>query len=181
MNAAMVDASVRSTPTSGNTASSASSAGEFTQVVSFRLANEEYGVDIMRAQEIIMVPRITRLPEVPDYICGLINLRGRVIPVLDLRRRFGLPAKEADEQTRIIVVNVESRTIGIVVDAVTEVLRIAPEQIEPPPTGSAGIGPEYIRGIIKRNDKLIIMLRIEEILSTISLSAIAPAAGEGAD
>lgn len=127
-----------------------------------------------------MVPRIARLPEVPDYIRGLINLRGRVIPVVDLRRRFGFPANEADEQTRIIVVNVESRTIGIVVDAVTEVLRIAPEQMEPPPTGSAGIGPEYIRGIIKRNDKLIITLRLEEILSATSLSAITSAGGEGA-
>lgn len=180
MNAAMVDASVRSTPTPGNAASESSSAGAFTQVVSFRLANEDFGVDIMRAQEIIMVPRIARLPEVPDYIRGLINLRGRVIPVVDLRRRFGFPANEADEQTRIIVVNVESRTIGIVVDAVTEVLRIAPEQMEPPPTGSAGIGPEYIRGIIKRNDKLIITLRLEEILSATSLSAITSAGGEGA-
>ncbi len=135
------------------------------QIVSFRLANEEYGVDIMRAQEIIMPGQITRVPEVPDYICGLINLRGHVIPIVDLRRRFGLSAKPNDEHTRIIVVNVASKTIGIVVDAVTEVLRISAGQIEPPPSSVTGIDHDYIRGLVKLEEKLLILLNIERILS----------------
>ena len=142
------------------------------QVVSFHLANEEYGVDIMRAQEIIMPGQITRMPEVPDYICGLINLRGHVIPIVDLRKRFGLPAKENDEHTRIIVVNVNARTIGIVVDAVTEVLRISGDQIEPPPSSIAGIDHDYIRGLVKLENKLLILLNIERILSRSEQAAI---------
>lgn len=173
MSATTIDAPSRNAAATQN--ANTTLADSLSQIVSFRLANEEYGVDIMRAQEIIMVSKITRMPEVPDYICGLINLRGHVIPIVDLRKRFGLPAKDADEQTRIIVVNVDSKTVGIVVDAVTEVLRITADQIEPPPTGSAGIDHEYIRGIIKRNDKLIIMLRIEEILSASTLASITSA------
>lgn len=151
-------------------------AGPLAQIVSFRLANEEYAVDIMCAREIIMVSPITRIPEVPDYVRGLINLRGQVISIVDLRKRFELPAQAMDGHTRIIVVNVESRTIGIIVDAVTEVLRITADQIEPPPAGSAGIGHDYIRGIIQRNGKLIILLRIEEILSASALATIGRAA-----
>ncbi len=141
------------------------SAAGVSQIVSFRLANEEYGVDIMRAQEIIMMGQITRVPEVPDYICGLINLRGHVIPIVDLRKRFGLSAKDNDEHTRIIVVNVASKTIGIVVDAVTEVLRINADQIEPPPSSVSGIDHDYIRGLVKLQEKLLILLNIERILS----------------
>lgn len=135
------------------------------QIVSFRLASEEYGVDIMRAQEIIMPGQITRMPEVPDFICGLINLRGHVIPIVDLRKRFGLTVKENDEHTRIIVVNVRSKTIGVVVDEVTEVLRINADQIEPPPSSIAGVDHDYIRGLVKLEDKLLILLNIEQILS----------------
>lgn len=139
---------------------------DVSQIVSFRLANEEYGVDIMRAQEIIMMGQITRMPEVPDFICGLINLRGHVIPIVDLRKRFSLPTKDNDEHTRIIVVNVRSKTIGIVVDAVTEVLRINSDQIEPPPTSVTGIDHDYIRGLVKLENKLLILLNIERILSS---------------
>ena len=106
--------------------------GSVSQIVSFRLANEEYGIDIMRVQEIILMGQITCMPEVPDYICGLINLRGHVIPIVDLRRRFRLPAAADNEHARIIVVNVNRQTIGIVVDAVNEVPRVNPDQAEPP-------------------------------------------------
>lgn len=136
-----------------------------TQIVSFRLANEEYGVNIMQVQEIILQGQITKMPEVPDYICGLINLRGHVIPIIDLRRRFGLPAQESDEHTRIIVVNVGDKTIGMVVDAVNEVLRITSDQIEPPPSSIAGIDHSYITGLVKFEKKLLVLLSIENILS----------------
>ena len=139
--------------------------GNVSQIVSFRLANEEYGVDIMRVQEIILMGQITRMPEVPEYICGLINLRGHVLPIIDLRRRFALPVGENDEHTRIIVVNVNRQTIGIVVDAVNEVLRINPDQAEPPPSSVAGIDHDYIRALIKFKDKLLILLNIENVLS----------------
>lgn len=136
-----------------------------TQIVSFRLANEEYGVDIMRVQEIILPGDITEMPEVPEYICGLINLRGHVIPIVDLRKRFGLPVSERDEHTRIIVVNVGAKTIGMVVDAVNEVLRINDEQLEPPPSSIVGIEHVYIKALVKFEDKLLILLDIESILS----------------
>ena len=139
--------------------------GAVSQIVSFRLANEEYGVDIMLAQEIIMPGQITRVPEVPEFICGLINLRGNVIPVVDLRKRFALEANDYDEHTRIIVVNVGSKTVGVVVDAVTEVLRVNAEQIEPPPSSVSGMDHEYIRGLVKLEDRLLILLNIEKILS----------------
>jgi purine-binding chemotaxis protein CheW len=152
------------------------SGGGLQQIVSFRLADEEYGVDIMRAQEIIMMGQITRLPEVPDYVCGLINLRGHVIPIVDLRKRFHLPVKENDDSTRIVVVNLQKRTLGMVVDAVTEVLRISVEEIEPPPSSVSGIDHDYIRGIVKRKDKLVILLDIEAILSTDEWGALNAAA-----
>ncbi|MCA9256375.1 MAG: chemotaxis protein CheW [Phycisphaerales bacterium] len=141
------------------------SAGSTNQIVSFRLANEEYGVNIMRVQEIILPGAITEMPEVPDYICGLINLRGHVIPIVDMRKRFGLPISERDEHTRIIVVNVGSRTIGMVVDAVNEVLRISEDQLEPPPSSIVGIEHVYIKALVKFEDKLLILLDIESILS----------------
>jgi len=142
------------------------------QIVSFRLANEEYGVDIMRVQEIILLGQITKMPEVPDFICGLINLRGHVIPIVDLRKRFNLANDEENEHTRIIVVNVEGKTIGVVVDAVNEVLRINVDQVEPPPSSIAGIDHTYIRGLVKFEEKLLILLNIENILSVEDQSKI---------
>lgn len=143
----------------------ADGACDITQIVSFRLANEEYGVNIMRVQEIILSGEITQMPEVPDYIRGLINLRGHVIPIVDLRLRFGLPVGKHDEHTRIIVVNVGSKTIGMVVDAVNEVLRINEEQIEPPPSSVVGIDHAYIQSLVKFEDKLLILLNMDRLLS----------------
>jgi len=134
------------------------------QIVSFRLANEEYGVDIMRVQEIILVGQITKMPEVPDYICGLINLRGHVIPIIDLRKRFRLPAQDETEHTRIIVLNVNNKTIGIVVDAVNEVLRINTDQIEPPPSSVAGIEHEYLTGLVKFEKQLLVLLNVDAVV-----------------
>lgn len=161
MASALLDQATQTTEKDSDDAKS----GHATQIVSFRLANEEYGVDIMRVQEIILMGQITKMPEVPDFICGLINLRGHVIPIVDLRKRFALPVTESNEHTRIIVVNVANKTIGMVVDAVNEVLRINDSQIEPPPSSVAGIDHSYITGLIKFEDKLLILLSIENILS----------------
>ncbi len=146
-----------------------------TQVVSFRLANEEYGLDIMRVQEIILMGQITEIPEVPSFICGLINLRGKVIPIVDLRKRFRLEAKASGEHTRIIVVNAADNTFGIVVDAVSEVLRIDAGQMEPAPTGLLGLDQAYIKGLVKMPDKIMIVLNLDNILSHDDQTALSDA------
>jgi purine-binding chemotaxis protein CheW len=135
------------------------------QLVSFRLANEEYGIEITKVQEIILMGEITRIPQTPVYIKGLINLRSSVIPIVDLRQRFGMVCSDATDETRIMVVNVEGRTIGIIVDAVSEVLRVSQNHIAPPPPVVAALGKEYLTGLVKFENRLLIMLNIDRILS----------------
>jgi purine-binding chemotaxis protein CheW len=135
------------------------------QLVGFRLAEEEYGIEITKVQEIILPGDITRVPQTPDYVRGLINLRNMVIPIVDLRVRFGFPEAEATDETRIMVVNVRGKTIGIVVDAVSEVLRIAQDQIAPPPPTVAGLGRAYLRGLVRLDRGLLILLDIDHLLS----------------
>jgi len=134
------------------------------QLVSFRLAQEEYGIEITKVQEIILMGEITRVPQTPKFIKGLINLRSTVIPIVDLRTRFALPDQDASDETRIMVVNVTGKTIGIIVDAVSEVLRVSPDQISPPPPTVAGLGKEYLTGLVKLEHRLLIMLDIDRIL-----------------
>ncbi len=135
-----------------------------TQLVSFRLAQEEYGIEITKVQEIILMGEITRVPQTPNFIKGLINLRSTVIPIVDLRLRFGLSEEGHGDETRIMVVNVVGKTIGIIVDAVSEVLRITDEQVAPPPPTVAGLGQEYLTGLVKLEKRLLIMLDIDKIL-----------------
>lgn len=135
------------------------------QLVSFQLDREEYGIEITKVQEIILLGSITRVPQTPSFIKGLINLRSTVIPIVDLRLRFNLREEAPSDQTRIMVVNVCGKTIGIIVDAVSEVLRISREQIAPPPPTVAGLGREYLTGLVKLKDRLLILLDISRILS----------------
>lgn len=134
------------------------------QLVSFRLAQEEYGIEITKVQEIILMGEITRVPQTPPYIKGLINLRSTVIPIVDLRLRFGLAQDGLSDETRIMVVNVAGKTIGIIVDAVSEVLRIGQGQIAPPPPTVAGLGHDYLTGLVKLEKRLLILLDIDKIL-----------------
>jgi purine-binding chemotaxis protein CheW len=134
------------------------------QMVSFRLAQEEYGIEITKVQEIILMGEITRVPQTPPFIKGLINLRSTVIPIVDLRLRFGMPQEDPTDETRIMVVNVAGKTIGIIVDAVNEVLRISRDQIAPPPPTVAGLGHEYLTGLAKLDKRLLILLDIDKIL-----------------
>lgn len=134
------------------------------QLVSFRLADEEYGIEIKKVREIILVGEITRVPQTPPYVKGLINLRSTVIPIIDLKLRFGLPETEPTDETRIVVANVAGKTIGVIVDAVSEVLRISQEQIAPPPPTVAGLGREYLVGLARLKERLLILLDIEKII-----------------
>ncbi len=135
------------------------------QLVSFRLAQEEYGIEITRIQEIILMGEITEMPQTPPFIRGLINLRSTVIPIVDLRLRFGLSPQEPTDETRIVVVNVQGKVIGIIVDAVSEVLRVSKEQIAPPPPTVAGLGEDYLIGLAKLDKRLLILLDIDGILN----------------
>ena len=139
------------------------------QVVSFRLANEEYGIEITKVQEIILVGEITRVPQTSPYIKGLINLRSTVIPIVDLRLRFGMPEEAATDETRIMVMNVGGKTTGIIVDAVSEVLRISRDQLAPPPPPTvSGLGRDYLTGLAKLDKRLLILLDVDRLLSEVA-------------
>lgn len=135
------------------------------QLVIFRLANEDYGLPIQKVQEINRMVSISRLPQAPDFIEGIINLRGRVIPVVDLRKRFGLKDESRNDDTRIMIVDISGQTVGIIVDAVNEVVRMSASSIEPPPP-SFILESQYIDGIGKLEERLIILLNIDRILTS---------------
>ncbi len=145
------------------------------QLVSFCLGDEIFGVDIMKVQEIIRWQEVTRMPRMPEFLEGVIDLRGTVMPVVDLRKRFGMGATAIGPATRIIVTLTSNLPVGLVVDSVQEVLKPDESQISPPPAIAAGIGHEYLRGLCRVRDKLVILLDIDRILSseeTASLSSI---------
>ena len=134
------------------------------QLVTFSLGTEEFGVDIMRVQEIIRIPPITRVPKAPSYVKGVINLRGNVIPVISLRSRFGMDRVDETDLSRIIVLQVQAKVFGIRVDAVTEVLRLDSEAIEPPPQVALGMDSQFIRGVGKIGERLLILLDLTHIM-----------------
>lgn len=138
---------------------------ELLQLVSFKIGEEEFGVDILSVQEINRMSQITKVPNTPDFIEGVINLRGRIIPVLDLRVKLGLMKLEHNKNTRIVVVELKGQTVGFIVDEVSEVLRIPKNITEAPPTMVGGIDSEYITSIGKLEDRLLILLDLEKILS----------------
>jgi purine-binding chemotaxis protein CheW len=144
------------------------------QLVSFHLDGEEYALDILKVQEIIRMMDLTRVPNSPDFVEGVINLRGKVIPILGLRKRFHLPAAEADKQTRIIVVEVPGTVVGLVVDSVSEVLRIPADTVEPPPR-LVKVDREYVSGVGKLEDRLLILLDVDRLLNDTESLACAAA------
>lgn len=141
------------------------------QVVNFRLAGEIYGIPITQVREIILVGNITRIPRSPPQLRGVINLRKQVIPVIDLRVVFGLPEIEIDDSTRILVVQVGSLLVGVLVDAVCEVLRIPHDEITPPPV-LREIDCRFLTGLSELNGKLIMIIDMARILSDEDLSAV---------
>jgi purine-binding chemotaxis protein CheW len=135
------------------------------QTVGLELAGELYGVEIGRVQEIIRMQPITAVPNGPAFIEGLTNLRGRVIPVMDLRKRFGVDAGAPTRRSRIVVAELGGQTVGLIVDAVSEVLRVAAEQIEPPSTLITTSESAYLRGVAKLEERLVLLLDPSRILS----------------
>lgn len=150
----------------------AASHEDLLQLVSFNIGEEEFGVDILRVQEINRMTDVTRVPNAPEYVVGVINLRGKVIPIIDLRLRLGLPKKEYAKDTRIVVVELESRVLGFIVDSVNEVIRINREIAEPPPPMVSGIDSEFITAIGKLQDRLLILLDLNKVIAIKNLKSI---------
>jgi purine-binding chemotaxis protein CheW len=141
------------------------------QLVVFNLANENYGVDIAAVDGIVKMQRITAVPRAPSFVEGITNLRGEVLPVIDLRRRFGLPVTETTMETRIVNVEMDGSKVGMIVDAVSEVLRVSEEDIEPPSPIITTVDGDwsgrnaFITGIAKVDERLIILLDLAKVLS----------------
>lgn len=145
--------------------------------LSFVLGGEEYGLEILKVQEINGMMDITRVPRTPDYVRGVINLRGRVIPIVSLRRKFNMPDAEDTEKTCIIVVQVDCEdtelTMGIIVDEVSEVLNIKAEQIDPAPSFGGGMEQtQFVTGMGKLEDKVVILLDIDSVLNAVEIESI---------
>jgi purine-binding chemotaxis protein CheW len=152
--------------------------GELRQFISFSVGEEEYGLELLRVKEVIRVGEIAWLPKAPSFVKGIINLRGDVIPIIDLRDKFGLETREQTAQTRVIVVEVEGRLMGMVVDAASQVVRIAEDQIDAPPPVLGGLSQEFITGVGKTEEKLVILLNVDAILTMdekVALSSLDPA------
>ncbi|MDF2631395.1 MAG: cheW3 [Symbiobacteriaceae bacterium] len=137
---------------------------QITQLVVFQLGHELYGADISVVREVSPVQRVTKVPRTPKYIEGVTNLRGRVIPVVDLRRRLGLPVSSNTKSTRIAVAELEGGQVGMIVDAVLEVLRVPQSSIEPPSQLLSKIDAEYVTGVAKMDGRLIILLDLARVL-----------------
>jgi purine-binding chemotaxis protein CheW len=146
------------------------------QYLTFVLAEEEYGVDILRVQGIRGWNAVTRIPNTPDYILGVINLRGMVVPIVDLRRCFKLPSTTFGPMTVVVVVKVlnkeRERTIGLVVDAVSDVYNVVGEAMKPPPDFGGAISTDFVKGLATVNDKMIILLDIDFLINTAVLNEV---------
>jgi purine-binding chemotaxis protein CheW len=140
-------------------------AEDILQLVSFNLGEEEFGIDILIVKEIIRIIDVTRVPNAPYYVEGVINLRGKVVPIIDLKRRLGLPESKFSKNTRIIVVDLESKVIGFIVDQVNEVLRVNKSITENPPSMASNIDSEFITSIGKLENRLLILLDLEKVVT----------------
>lgn len=135
------------------------------QLVIFEIDRGEYGVNILDVQEIIRVPSITKVPRAPVFVEGIINLRGQVLPVIDLRKRLGTQEKDLDFTSRIIVVAQNGRRVGLIVDAVREVTRIPRSSIEPAPPEVLDVDSQFVEGVGKKGDRLLVLLKLDKVLS----------------
>lgn len=150
----------------GQTARNKANNDPVLQWVTFRLADETYGINVMQVQEVLRVTEIAPVPGAPDYVMGIINLRGNVVTVLDTRKRFGLQTSEMDDSTRIVIVESDSTVVGILVDSVAEVVELRRSEIELSPNVGNEDSSKYIEGVTTCNDELLILVDINKLLST---------------
>ena len=138
---------------------------EHRQCVTFRLDAEIYGINVMLVQEVLRVTDIAPVPGAPDYVIGIINLRGNVVTVIDTRMRFGLPPRDFDDATRIVIIETENQTVGIVVDSVSEVVDIYSNEIETAPNVGNDETARYIEGVVSRGEDLLILVDLNKLLT----------------
>jgi len=135
------------------------------QIVVFEVSSEEFGVNIAAVESIIKMQPITHMPQAPAFVEGVTNLRGKLLPVIDLRKQFGLPPKDTDNSSRIIVVSVDQTQVGMIVDGVSEVLTVSDEIVEPAPSIATTVDSAFITGIAKLDGRLVILLDLDRVLS----------------
>jgi len=138
---------------------------EIVQWVTFRLDNEKYGIRVMQVQEVLRMTEIAPVPGAPDYVLGIINLRGNVVTVIDSRKRFGLSAQEADDSTRIVIIEAEKHVVGILVDSVAEVVDLRASEIDAAPNVGNDDSSKYIQGVSSRDKELLILVDVNKLLS----------------
>jgi len=135
------------------------------QIVCFKIGKEEYGIDILKVQELLKLPKITELPKTANYIMGVIDLRGKVIPIIELGKKFGLEGCSSDDAKRAIVVEISNKKIGLAIDSVSHVIKIDSKDIEPPPPIVKGVSGRYIVGITKSKEEFVVILDIDQVFS----------------
>lgn len=154
---------------------SASKASGEIQLVLFKMSGSEFGVEIRQVREINRVGEITQVPKSPDFLEGVMNLRGRIVPVVDLKKRFRLPPTEKTNQSRIMIAEVGDQLVGLLVDRVTEVLKVPPSSVSPPPEMVLTIAGEYLSGLVEAKNRLVILLNLPRILRLEEIKALADA------
>lgn len=147
------------------------------QQLTFSLADEEYGVDILAVREIRSWTRVTRIPQTPDYVLGVLNLRGAIVPVVDMRVKFKMPEVRYDSFTVVVVLRIAGRVIGLVVDAVSDVVGFGVSQVKPAPQLGSLVDGSFIAGLATQDDRMVLLLDIEKLLSTGDLNLLREVAG----
>ncbi|MEW6229596.1 MAG: chemotaxis protein CheW [Bacillota bacterium] len=150
----------------GPSSRDAANRSDETQLVTFKLGAEEYGIDIMQVQEIIRLPDIVRVPKAPPFVEGVINLRHKILPVIDLARRFGTSSEQRTDASRIVVVNVRDNPVGLIVDSVCEVIRLSTGTVEPLPDVVANVDSRFLYGIGRLNDRLVLLVELAKVFSS---------------
>jgi purine-binding chemotaxis protein CheW len=148
------------------------------QLVTFRVGGEEFGLDVFAVHEILRYQAPTPMPRAPEFVEGVLDVRGTLVPIVDLRRRFETPQVEYDEDTRIVLVDFNDERLGLVVDSVTEVLRAPETAVSPPPAYIRGLAAEFVRGIVRVGDRLVVLIDLDRILSSDERIALAAAPPE---
>lgn len=140
---------------------------EMVQLVTFELGGEKYGVDVLMVREIIRMPSITKMPNAPQHVEGIVNLRGKVIPIVSMRKRFGLMENDNNSHTRIIIIDVAGILTGFIVDSVSEVIRINGNEVQPAPSivRSGGYGQDFFEGVYNHGERLLVVMDVDRILS----------------